>query len=376
MSFYSIYNAYKDIPATAFFNTVTPERVARIIRQPKLSPPDFAALLSSAARPFLEAMAQKAHQLTVQYFGRTILLYTPLYLSNFCNNQCRYCGFNACNKIPRRQLAPDEVETEAKAIAETGLKHILILTGDAPQIATVDYLKTCVHTLARYFTSISIEIYALQTGEYADLIDAGVDGLTIYQETYSETLYEALHPAGPKRDYRFRLDAPDRAAKAGIRSANIGALLGLDDWRRDAFFTGLHADYLQRAFPDVDISVSLPRMRSHAGGYVPDHPVSDENLVQIMLALRLFIPRAGITVSTRESASMRDNLIRLGVTKMSAGSVTQVGGHAGQSDDVGQFDICDHRSVAEMSRQIRHLGYQPVYKDWEPIPAAREWTGK
>jgi len=247
------------------------------------------------------------------------------------------------------------------------LKHILILTGDARRMADLPYLKSCIKILAEYFTSIAIEIYALEEQEYGELIEAGVDSLTIYQETYNETLYNKLHVKGPKRDYRFRLDAPERACRATMRAVNIGALLGLDEWRREAFLTGLHAHYLQDQYPDVEVSVSLPRLRPHAGNYQPRSQVSDKNLVQIMLALRLFMPRAGITISTREAAVFRDNIIRLGVTKMSAGSSTKVGGHTIAKADTGQFDISDERTVAEMKTYIEKLGYQPVFKDWQPI---------
>lgn len=367
MSFYQTVEQYAPFTTENPVRIPGSDRVRRILHQGRVLPEDFSILLSTAAASFLEEMAQEAHRLTVQYFGRTILLYTPMYLSNHCVNQCRYCGFNANNAIPRKQLSLAEVEKEAAAIAATGLKHVLILTGDARHVAGISYLKDCLEILRRYFTSIGIEIYALETDEYRQLIEAGVDSLTIYQETYNESLYDDLHPNGPKRDYRFRLDAPERACRAGIRSVNIAALLGLDDWRRDAFFTGLHADYLQRHYPEVEIGLSMPRIRSHAGDYQIRQPVTDENLVQIMLAWRLFLPRVGMALSTRENACLRDNLIRLGVTKMSAGSTTKVGGRTQSQEDVGQFEIADHRSVTEMRLQIQRLGYQPVFKDWQPI---------
>ncbi len=367
MGFYETYLSYKNSDLDAFINSKKSSDIARILKKSSLDHLDFLTLLSPKAGPFLEEMAQKAHMVTMQQFGKTILLYTPMYLSNFCNNQCLYCGFNAKNKIPRNQLTLDEVEKEAKAISNTGLKHILILTGDAKKIATLTYLKDCLKILEKYFTSISIEIYALETKEYEQIINAGVDAITIYQETYNKSLYEKLHLKGPKADYLFRLGAPERACKAGIRAVNIGALLGLDDWRKEAFFTGLHADYIQTRHPEVEVSISMPRMRPHAGDFQPGYIVSDKNLVQFMLAFRLFMPRAGITISTRESAAFRDNVIRLGVTKMSAGSSTKVGGHTIENEDAGQFEICDHRNVAEMRTYIKRLGYQPVFKDWQPI---------
>ena len=332
-----------------------------------LTDSDFLALLSPAAEPFIEEMAQKAHRITVRQFGRVIQLYTPIYLSNYCTNQCVYCGFSNTNKISRKQLTLEEVETEAGAIAKTGLKQILILTGDARKITTPGYIKDCVRIIAKYFTSVGIEIYALDQEEYTELIEAGVDYLTIYQETYNIRLYGQLHQKGPKKDFRYRLEAPDRACKAGIRAVNIGALMRLDDWRREVYLTGLHAEYLQRRFPGVELGISLPRITPHAGSFHPEYNVDDKSLVQSMLALRLFLPRVGLTISTREPADLRDNLVRLGVTKMSAGSSTKVGGWTTGDQDTGQFDIFDHRTVDEIKQQISRLGYQPVFKDWQPI---------
>lgn len=367
MGVYETLQRYRKFAEPEYERRCEGKALTGILQKDSISPTDYRQLLSQDAEPFLEEMAQKAHRLTVQHFGRTIQLYTPLYLSNFCTNQCVYCGFNHTNEIPRKQLTLPEVEREAEAIAATGLKHILVLTGDARKIATLEYIKACVRILRGHFTSIGIEIYALETKEYEELIQAGVDSVTIYQETYNQDLYSELHRKGPKRDYRFRLDAPERACRAGIRSINIGALLGLDEWRSEAFFMGLHADYLQHKYPGAEIGVSLPRIRPHAGSFVPRCPVSDKSMVQILLAMRLFIPRAGVALSTRENAALRDNMIRLGVTKMSAGSTTKVGGRTQQGEDTGQFDICDHRSVDEMTRQITKLGYQPVFKDWEPL---------
>jgi len=229
----------------------------------------------------------------------------------------------------------------------------------------VEYMAECVQVLKRTFTSISIEVYPLAVEEYAALAAVGVDGMTLYQEVYDQDIYAELHPKGPKRDYHFRLDAPERACRAGLRAVNIGALLGLADWRKEAFFSGLHADYLQRAFPDVEISVSPPRMRPHVGGFPPKVIVSDRNLVQYILAFRLFMPRGGITVSTRENAALRDHLVRLGVTKMSAGVSTAVGGRATGQEEPGQFEISDERGVAEMATMLYGQGYQPVFKDWQ-----------
>jgi len=367
MSFYTICEEYSAAPLDEVFDAITEEDVRRAITKTTLGPEDFLALMSPAASSLLEEIAQKASQLTLQYFGRTIQIFTPLYLSNYCTNHCVYCGFNAKNDIPRTQLELDQLEEEAKAIAATGIKHLLILTGEARTKASPEYLDSCMKVLSKYFPSVSIEIYAMEQDEYANLVDAGVDGLTIYQETYDEALYATLHPRGPKKDFRYRLDAPERGCQAGMRVVNIGALLGLGDWRRDAVITVMHAAYLQDKFPNVDVAVSLPRMRPHAGDFQPASIVSDHDMVQIMLAIRLFLPRLGITVSTRESADFRENILPLGVTKMSAGVSTAVGGHSQDGDKVGQFDISDGRSVDEMCAMLRTHGYQPVFKDWEQI---------
>ncbi|MBM7855437.1 2-iminoacetate synthase [Desulfohalotomaculum tongense] len=330
---------------------------------------DFLALLSPKAAAYLEPMAQKAHRLTVQHFGHTILLYTPMYLSNYCTNRCVYCSFSADHRVVRKKLTLEQVEKEAQSIAATGLKHILILTGESPEYSPVSYIANCVQVLKEYFHSISIEIYPLSTEDYARLIGAGVDGLTIYQEVYDEETYRQLHPRGPKRNYRFRLDAPERGCQAKMRGVNIGALLGLEDWRKEAFFTGMHANYLQNKYLDTEISVSIPRIRPNAGGFTPRFDVTDRHLVQIILALRLFMPRVGITISTRERAELRNHLVKLGITKMSAGVSTEVGGHYNreESSGTGQFEISDQRGVDEIRAMLLEMGYQPVFKDWQSL---------
>lgn len=366
MSFYDLLAKYKTFDFAGFLAGVTPSQVNGIMHKERLTSLDFLALLSPVADEFLEAMAQKAHRLTTQHFGRTVLLYTPLYLANYCVNRCVYCGFSLDNILTRKQLSLPEVEAEAKVIAATGLRHILILTGEARNISSVAYIHDCVELLKRYFSSISIEIYPLETNEYRELVAAGVDGLTIYQEVYDEGQYLKLHPAGPKRNYRYRLDVPERGCKAGMRTVNIGALLGLNDWRKEAFATALHADYLQQRYPEVEISMSPPRMRPHQGGYQSPFIIADKEFVQYLLAFRLFMPRSGITLSTRESARLRDHMVKLGVTKMSAGTCTMVGGRVAKGEE-GQFEISDGRSVEEVAAMLYAQGYQPVYKDWLSI---------
>jgi len=352
MSFYKIIEKYKGFDFDSAFSSAD-ERKDNLFW-----------LLSKKAEPHFEELAQVAHETSLKNFGKAILLYTPMYLSNYCINKCAYCGFNITNNIKRKKLSLDEVEKEAKFISATGLRHILILTGDSRGESPVSYIKDCVRILKKYFSSISIEIYSLEKSEYKELIDAGVDGLTIYQEVYDEDVYDRVHIAGPKKDYKFRLDAVERACQSGIRTVNIGALLGLTDWRKEAFFTALHAKYIQDKYPDVEVSISIPRMRPHVGEFKQIEVVTDENLVQIVLAIRNFLPRVGITLSTRENSDLRDNMLPLGITKMSAGSTTAVGGHTIPEEESLQFNISDDRDVEEIRAMLRSKGYQPVFKDW------------
>jgi 2-iminoacetate synthase len=325
-------------------------------------------------------MAQRAHGLGVQHFGKVVLLYTPLYLANYCDNACLYCGFSSGNAVARERLSLDQLEEEARLVSGSGLRHVLVLCGESRRHSAPGYLRDCVQLLRRHFASIAVEVYPLETDEYAELVAAGVDGLTIYQETYDLERYLQLHPRGPKRDYRYRLEAPERGCRAGVRAVNIGALLGLADWRLDALHVGLHADHLQRRYPDVELSVSLPRLRPQRADFHPPCIVDDRELVQMLLALRLFLPRVGITLSTRERAWLRDRLIPLGVTRMSAGSCTRVGGRLRRerprsAGDVGQFEISDERDVATVKHAIEAAGYKAVFKDWcslaGPSQAAR-----
>ena len=335
-------------------------------RKGSVTPREFLALLSPAAGEELETLAQTARDITLRFFGRAVSIFTPLYISDYCTNQCRYCGFNARNKQKRRHLSPDEAAAEAFAIADLGFMHILLLTGDAPKLASPQYIAEVIAKIKSRFASIGVEVYAMTAGEYRLLIEAGADSMTMFQETYNPGLYKWLHPAGPKSDYKFRLEAPARAAEAGMRSVGVGALLGLDDFVNDAFATGLHAWYLQRSFPGLEVSVSVPRICPHEGEFEVTKAVGDRLFAQYVAALRCFLPRAGITCSSRESANMRNHLLPFGVTRVSAGVSTAVGGRATEDlRNPGQFEITDHRSLAEMIRDLRGLGYQPVLKDWE-----------
>ncbi|SDP13657.1 2-iminoacetate synthase ThiH [Desulforhopalus singaporensis] len=368
MSFFEVLTQYQDFSFDDYFATVTDADIARIVTLDKLRPADFLALLSPVAANHLELIAQRAHQLTVQYFGKTIQLFTPLYISNHCSNNCIYCGFNHTNEIKRRTLTLAEIEEEAAALSRTGMQHVLLLTGESLQATPIDYLVDTVRCLKKYFASVAIEIFPMEEEEYRLLYREGVDGLTLFQETYDQETYRKVHLAGRKKDFRFRLDGPERGARAGFRTVNIGALLGLAESRRDFFFTGLHAAYLEQQFLDTEVAVSLPRFNEAECDYNPPFSVNDKLFVQYLMAFRLFLPRAGITVSTRESSAMRDNLTRLGATRFSAGVCTTVGGYSkADSSDTPQFEITDERSVAEVATAIRQQGYQPVYKDWDDI---------
>ncbi len=265
-------------------------------------------------------------------------------------------------------MSVGEIEIEAKAIADTGIRHILVLTGEDPVKTPLSYLEDAVSVLKQYFSSVALEIYPLDEDAYRVLNHAGADSLTVYQEVYDRTVYREVHPKGKKANYEYRLSTPERGAGAGFRAVNIGPLFGLGKPRTEAFMAGLHAQYLEREFPDVEISLSLPRMRKAPGGMDPKNILNDMGFVQIMIAFRLFMPRTGITISTRESAGFRDRLIHLGATRYSAGSRTGVGGYALNSGTATvQFEITDDRSVAEISEMIRKSGYQPVFKDWERV---------
>jgi 2-iminoacetate synthase len=327
---------------------------------------ELAVLLSPAAAPRLEDMAQLAHRATIQRFGRAIRLFAPLYLSNECVSVCTYCGFSAGNDIARRTLTPDEAADEARELVARGFRHVLLVAGEHARIVSKDYLVECVQALAPIVPELSLEVQVWDEATYARLVDAGCDGLVVYQETYDRGTYAEVHRKGKKRNHDWRLGALDRGAAAGMRRLGLGALLGLhDDWRLDALAVGTHARALIRRWWRCEVSIALPRLRPAAGGYEPADPVSDAELVQLLCALRLTLPDVGISLSTRESPALRDALLRLGVTTMSAGSHTEPGGYASPSEAEPQFTVGDERSVAEVAAVLRASGYDPVWKDWQ-----------
>ncbi len=325
------------------------------------------ALISPAAENYLEEMAQSAHQLTIQRFGPTIRLYAPLYLSNYCTNSCSYCGFNKENKSKRTRLTIDQALEEADIIASEGFRDILLVSSEDRQFISVDYLVELAGKLREKFASISIEIYQLSSDEYARLFKAGIEGVTLYQETYDRQAYKYYHPAGPKSDYDNRLLTPEHIAAAGMREVGLGVLLGLTDWRIETLALTEHAHYLIKRYWQAHISFSFPRLRPAlaVGSSQFKHLLSDKNLVQMITALRLCFADAGLVLSTRERAQLRDHLIKLGITKLSAGSKTNPGGYSGRCQAVEQFEIDDNRSPAQVAAMIKQQGFEPVWKDWD-----------
>ncbi len=348
------------------FADFTPADVENALHVSNLTPEQYAALLSPAAMDYLEPMAQKALRLTRAQFGNTAALYTPLYIANYCVNECVYCGFNCKNKIQRGKLTPGEIEAEYETIAQTGLQEILILTGESRKQSPLEYIGEAVELAKSYFRTIGIEIYPLNTDEYAYLQQKGADFVSVYQETYNPQKYQEVHLRGPKCDFSYRFHSQERALLGGMRGVGIGALLGLDDFRQDAFLAGLHAKFLQQKYPHAEISFSVPRLRPYINR-AENNPrdVHEPQLLQVMLAYRLLLPFAGINISTRERAGFRDNVLGMVATKISAGVKTGVGGH-GQEAEKGdaQFEISDPRSVEEIRAMIRQKGMQEVFTDY------------
>jgi 2-iminoacetate synthase len=340
------------------------DQVSEVLKKDKINFNDFLILLSEAAAKLLPEIAAKARDITVQRFGRVINFYAPVYLSNECHNSCIYCGFNLNQNIVRKTLNQSEIINEFKELKRTGFDNILLLTGDAPQTATVEYICQAVEASKEYFTFTGLEIYAMTAEDYAKLTCAGADGLTIYQETYDREVYKKMHDKGFKRDYEFRLNAPERASQAGFRKIGLGALLGLSDWKKEALMLAMHVNYLQKKFWKTDFALSFPRIKPAAESFKTPMPVSDRDIVQMMCALRLMLPETGFLLSTRESGELRDKLIGLCITQISAGSKTNPGGYTeGSSGE--QFEVSDSRKLEEMMEVVRKIGYEPVLKDWD-----------
>lgn len=331
------------------------------------TPDDFAALLSPAAEHFLEEMARLAQAETRKHFGNSVYMFTPIYISNYCENYCIYCGFNCHNKINRAKLTYEEIDKEMAAIAATGLEEILILVGESRAKSDVEYLGEACKIARKYFRMVGLEVYPMNSDEYAYLHECGADYVTVFQETYDSDKYEALHLAGHKRVFPYRVNAQERALKGGMRGVGFGALLGLSDFRKDAFATGIHAWLLQRKYPQAEIAFSCPRLRPIINNdKINPKDVHERQLLQVITAYRLFMPFASITISTRESARFRDHIVTIAATKISAGVSTGVGSHVEEVEDKGdeQFEIDDGRSVDEIYEMLQKQGMQPVMNDY------------
>jgi len=361
----------------------------------KLSLADFATLISPAASELLEHMGRRSHAMTKQRFGKVIRLFAPLYLSNECVNNCSYCGFSRDNPILRVTLSLDEVRQEARALREQGFRNILLVAGEHPKFVSNNYLRDCIAALHADWPGISLEVGPMETADYLPLVAAGADGLVVYQETYDRKVYADMHTAGPKRNFDWRLETPERAYAAGFRRLGISPLYGLADWRYEAICAAAHADYLLRNCWKAALTISTVRLRPSAGEFQPLTHITDRELAQLVCALRIMFPDVGIVLSTRETAKLRDGLVPLGVTMMSAGSHTEPGGYTGAGKEklhqtvrgkivelasgasewapqpnratnaTGQFNIADERSAGEVAELIRKLGYEPVWKDWD-----------
>src|SRR5436190_1142859 len=395
MSFVAEFNA---LPLEALLKrslSATTADVREALAKSRLTPADFAELISPAAGELLEPLGRRSQALTQQRFGKVIRLFAPLYVSNECINNCRYCGFSRDNPILRVTLSVDEVLSEARALREAGFRNLLLVAGEHPKFVSGSYLAECVRALRAAAPGISLEVGPMETNEYRPLVEAGAEGLVVYQETYDRAVYTQVHTAGPKRDFDWRLETPERAYAAGFRRLGIGALYGLADWRREAISLAAHAQYLLHKCWKAYLTISLPRLRPCAGEFQPLTHMTDREMVQLVCAFRLMFPDVGLVLSTRENPKLRDGLIPLGITLMSAGSHTEPGGYTGAGKEkihhtergrivelasgssewattnghatnaTGQFDIADERSPHEMAALIRQLGYEPVWKDWD-----------
>jgi 2-iminoacetate synthase len=357
------------------------EAVREAMNKPQLCLADFATLLAPAAAQFLEPLCLRSREMTRRRFGKTVRMFAPIYVSNNCVNNCSYCGFARRNDIARLTLTLDEVEREADAVVAQGFRNLLLVASENPKLVTTSYLADCVRILFRKAPAVSIEVSPLPEADYAELVQAGTEGVVVFQETYDRQRYAELHPSGPKRDFAWRLATPERAYAAGLRKLGLGALMGLNDWRREAICLAAHASWLLKHCWKAQLSISLPRIRPAASGFVPASLISDRELVQLVAAYRLMFPDVSLVLSTREPARLRDGLIPLAITQISAGSRTDPGGYTGagreripapaaasaaaETDATAQFNIADERSAAEVARSLERLGLEPVWKDWD-----------
>ncbi|MGV3586071.1 MAG: 2-iminoacetate synthase ThiH [Adhaeribacter sp.] len=364
-SFKAVFDSYRWDEVKKSIYAKTDRDVEQALAAPKRTLEDFKALISPAATAYLEPMAQLSQQLTQKRFGKTIQLYVPLYLSNECQNICTYCGFSLDNKVRRKTLTGVEIMQEVAALKAMGYDHVLLVTGEANQTVHVDYFKKVLELIRPHFSHISMEVQPLEVSDYEVLIPYGLNTVLVYQETYHQEDYRKHHPKGKKSNFYHRLDTPDRLGKAGIHKIGLGVLIGLEDWRTDSFFTALHLNYLEKTYWQTRYSLSFPRLRPFSGGLEPKVEMTDKELVQLICAYRLFNEEVELSISTRESEKFRDNIIKLGITAMSAGSKTNPGGYVVEPESLEQFEISDERSPAEITAMLKAQGYEPVWKDWD-----------
>ena len=360
-----IFDKVQTARAAYDYNKYTEADVLAALAHSERTPEDFAALLSPAALPLLEEIARAAQVERQRYFGNNVTFFTPLYIANYCENYCIYCGFNSHNKIQRACLSSEQIAAEMQAIAATGQQEILILTGESRKMSDVHYIGEACKQARQYFKVVGVEIYPLNSDEYAYLHECGVDYVTVFQETYDDQKYKTLHLGGHKRIFPYRLNAQERAIMGGMRGVGFAALLGLSDFRKDAFATGMHAYLLQRKYPHAEIAFSCPRLRPIINNdKINPKDVHEPQLLQVVCAYRIFMPYASITISTRERAGFRDNIIGIAATKISAGVDVGIGGHSGEDKGDEQFEISDGRSVDEVYNAICEHGLQPVMADY------------
>ena len=363
-SFKDLFDTYNWDDTLASIFSKTEHDVLRALSNRKRDLEDFKALISPAAKPYLEQMAQLSRQLTKKRFGNTIQMYSPMYLSNECQNICTYCGFSMTNKIPRRTLTDAEILKEVAYIKSKGYDHILLVTGEANKTVGVDYFNNALQLIRSQFSNITIEVQPLLQDEYELLIENGLYAVLVYQETYHREEYKKHHPKGKKSNFDFRLDTPDRLGKAGIHKIGLGALFGLEDWRADSFFTALHLKYLQKTYWKTKYSISFPRLRPHSGGLEPKVEMTDPDLVQLICAFRLLDEDVELSMSTRESEVFRNNIVNLGITSISAESKTNPGGYAVAPESLEQFEISDERPTEDITAMLKNQGLDVVWKDW------------
>ena len=366
MSFEKIIEAFSwEEAAKSIYTKTTSEVESALYKKGKKTLEDFKALISPAAADYLEEMAMLSHAITQKRFGKTLQMYIPLYLSNECQNICTYCGFSFDNKIPRRTLTDEEILKEVSVIKSMGFDHVLLVTGEANKTVGVSYLAHAIELIRPHFSNISIEVQPLEQNEYEQLIALGLYSVLVYQETYHKEKYAEYHPKGKKANYAYRLDTPERLGHAEVHKIGLGVLLGLDDWRVDSLFCAMHLQYLEKKFWQTKYAMSFPRLRPAEGVHLPSNFMSDKQLVQLICAYRIFNEEIELSLSTRESETFRNNIIKLGITSISAGSKTNPGGYTSAPESLEQFEINDERSPKEIERMIQQQGYTAVWKDWD-----------